>query len=168
MADSHTLKLLLLMRHAEAVEYAPGKGDLERPLTDTGREQASQAGAYLTDQQVTPRTVVCSSALRASETAELLDLTCPITQTATIYNCASDAIRAEIEALPEDIDTALVVGHAPAIPTLAHDLTDEVASEPDAVHAIARGFPPATLVAIELSGPWSELRTGRLRFAARF
>lgn len=168
VADSQTPKLLLLMRHAEAVEYAPGKGDFERPLTEAGREQAARARAYLVDQQIIPRTVVSSSALRASETAELLELTCPVAQTAAIYNSASDAIRAEIEALPEDVDTALVVGHAPGIPSLAHDLIDESASDPEAVRAIAHGFPPATLVAIELTGPWSELRTGRLRFASRF
>lgn len=167
MADSQT-KLLLLMRHAHAVEYAPGKGDFERPLSEAGREQAIQARAYLAEQHVSPGAVVCSAALRATETADLLELTCPITRTEAIYNCSSDAIRTEIGALPEDVDTVLVVGHAPAIPTLAHDLTDESASEPDAARAIARGFPPATLVGIELTGPWSELRTERLRFAARF
>lgn len=168
MADSQTPKLLLLMRHAKAVEYAPGKGDFERPLAEAGREQAARAGAYLIEQQVTPHAVLCSSALRTAQTAELLELTCPIAQTAAIYNSASDAIRDEIEALPEEFETVLVVGHAPGIPSLAHDLTDESASDPDAVRTIERGFPPATLVAIELDGPWSELRTGRLRFAARF
>jgi phosphohistidine phosphatase len=168
VADSQSPKLLLLMRHAEAVEFAPGKGDFERPLTEAGRDQAAQAGAYLMEQQVMPCTVVCSSAMRAAETAELLDLTCPVAPTDAIYNSASDAVRAEIEALPEDFDTVLVVGHAPSIPSLAHDLTDEAASEPAAVQAIRWGFPPSTLVAIEVNGPWSELRSGRLRFAAHF
>ena len=78
MADSQTSKLLLLMRHAHAVEYAPGKTDFERPLSDTGRSQATQAGAYLLEQRVIPHAMVCSAALRAAETAELLELPCPI------------------------------------------------------------------------------------------
>lgn len=156
------------MRHAEAVEFAPGTGDADRPLSENGRDQAGRAAAYLKEHGIEPEKILCSTARRTTETAELLDLGCSIERAELIYNAGSDTIREEIEALSDEVRTVLLVAHAPGIPTLAHDLTDLAVSDPDAIRAIQWGFPPATLVGLEIDGPWSELRPGRLRFAAHF
>jgi phosphohistidine phosphatase len=160
--------MLLLMRHAEAVEFAPGTGDVDRPLSENGRGQASRAAAYLEEKGFEPDKVLCSSARRTTETAELLELGGSIECIEQMYNAGSDTIREEIEALSENVRTVLVVAHAPGIPTLAHHLTDLAVSDLDAVRAIQWGFPPATLVGLEIDGSWSELRPGRLHFAVHF
>lgn len=168
MTEPGSAKLLLLMRHAEAVEFAPGCTDFERPLSESGRGQAERAGAYMAERGLAPELVICSAAERTSETTALLGLNCPIERSEAIYNAGSDTIRGVIETVDADVHTVLVVGHAPGIPSLAHDLADLDRSNADAAQAIHWGFPPATLVVLELDAPWAELTSGRLRLVARF
>lgn len=160
-------RLLLLMRHAEAVNLAPGLGDADRPLTDAGREQARRVGAYLAEHDIRVGTVLCSASARTRETAALLECAAPTQQSEAIYNAGSDTIREVITTVDDEVSVLLVVGHAPGVPTLAHTLTDRAASAPEDVLAIERGFPPATLVGIELAGSWADPTPGRIAFVVR-
>lgn len=154
------------MRHAEAADFAPGLNDADRPLTRRGQDQARRVADELADQGVRIDQVLCSSAVRTRQTLELLEIDAPVTYTSALYNAGSQAIREEIGLLAEDVSVALVLGHAPGVPTLAHDLSDE-RSDPELRERIARGYPTSTLVAIELDGDWDELRSGRLTWAAQ-
>lgn len=157
-------RLLFLMRHAEAVTFAPGLGDIDRPLSTDGREQAGRAGTYLTELGRGIEGVLCSTAVRTKETTALLGLSAPVLHTAEIYNAGSDTIRDLISEVDDSVTTLLVVGHAPGIPTLAHDLSDENVSDAEQLARISRGYPPATLVGIEVKGSWADLRPGRLAY----
>lgn len=155
-------RLLLLMRHAEAVTFAPGLGDIDRPLSDAGRDQARRAGAHLAEQHLGIDLVLCSASARTRETAGLLGLSAPVQASREIYNAGSDTIRELIGEVSDTVTSLLVVGHAPGIPTLAQVLTDQAVSPAERVAAISRGFPPATLVALRLEGSWADLRPGLL------
>ena len=48
------------------------------------------------------------------------------------YNAGTDTLIEAIAALPDDCRTALLVGHAPAVPGLVHELCDEATSHPEA------------------------------------
>lgn len=157
-------RLLFLMRHAEAVTFAPGLGDIDRPLSSDGRDQAGRAGTYLEELGVRIEGVLCSAAVRTKETAGLLGLSAPVRHTTEIYNAGSDTIRELVSEVDDSVTVLLVVGHAPGIPTLAHDLADEQVSDAEALARISRGYPPATLVGIELEGSWADLRPGRLAY----
>ncbi|WP_026927882.1 SixA phosphatase family protein [Granulicoccus phenolivorans] len=159
-------RLLLLMRHAEAADFAPGLDDSDRPLTRRGQDQARAVGAALAEHGVRIDQVLCSSAARTRQTLDLLGVQAPVTFTSELYNAGSQAIREEIGLLADSVSVALVLGHAPGIPTLAHDLSDE-RSDPELRERIARGYPTSTLVAIELDGNWNELRSGKLIWAAQ-
>ncbi|NNG20872.1 histidine phosphatase family protein [Naumannella sp. ID2617S] len=158
---SDTPKLLLLLRHAQAEDFAPGRSDEHRSLTDAGRDQARRVGEFLTEQGIRADRLICSPALRTRQTAELLNQREP-EFVAELYNAGSDTIRGHVTESENSARVVLVVGHAPGVPTLAHDLADEGDSEPTALAAIARGYPTATLSVLEVDGPWSELSRGRL------
>lgn len=153
---------LLLLRHAEAAAVAPGRHDTERPLTDDGLRQASAVGEALRIAGHEPDLVISSSALRTQQTAEALELDAPVQVERRVYNAGSDTILEVLHEVVDEPDTVLVVGHAPGIPALVHDLADPDTSEAAAVAAIDAGYPTATLCRLEFNGPWAELRTARL------
>ena len=66
------MKTLFLLRHAKAQDAAPGSSDLDRTLNERGRQEAQAIGKYLKKQNVTFDLVLCSPAVRARETAELV------------------------------------------------------------------------------------------------
>lgn len=159
-----TPRMLLLLRHAEAATFEPGHGDIDRPLNDEGREQARQVGAWLAEAGTPIDQVLCSAAARTRQTVELLDLSAPVEYTEDLYNAGSDAIREVLATVDDTANTVLVVGHAPGVPTLVHDLADQEATEPEMLHKLSHGFATATLVGIAIEGTWAHPLPGQVTF----
>ena len=61
---------IILMRHGEAVPFAPN--DADRILTPKGKSQATNTGSQLKRGGWSPEAVYCSSLIRAQQTAELV------------------------------------------------------------------------------------------------
>ena len=152
--DEH--RTLLLLRHAQAVDFSPGRGDIDRPLTDAGRSQADHLAEILAEQGMRVDRVLCSAALRTRETAERLNPGVDLELLEDLYNAGSETIERHVAESDPGQRVVLVVGHAPGVPTLAHALADEQTSEPTALESIARGYPPATLAVLEVTGDWAE------------
>jgi phosphohistidine phosphatase len=111
--------------------------------------------------------VLCSSAARARQTLELLQLDDqldPIRMEIAdrFYNADIDTLINAVRELPEDCHVALLIGHAPGVPSLVHELTDPGTSSPEAVAALVSRFPAAALARLEYEGDWSELDSGSL------
>lgn len=151
---------LLLLRHAKAADVAPGRGDAARPLTDSGHAQAAGVAKFLASKEFTVDHILASSAVRTRETAEDLGLDCELELLDAIYNAGSETIAEAIAEIGEEITTLLVVGHAPGIPTLAHELAGS-GSEPGAVQQISTSYPTATVSSLSLDSPWAALADDR-------
>ena len=94
-----------------------------------------------------------------------LDLTLAHDQieiTDVFYNAGSDSLIEAVRALPDDTVTALLVGHAPGLPSVAYELADPSTSDRSAVAAIEHRFPAATLARLEWEGIWSDPDAARL------
>lgn len=115
---------LILIRHAKSDWGDPGLHDHDRPLNARGRVAAPRIGAYLARHDLTPATVLCSTARRTQETwaGIATRLAQPPTPILT---------RAIYEAMPTDILGAIgtaegsplaVIGHNPGIGSLAWSL----------------------------------------------
>ncbi|MEA5119558.1 MAG: histidine phosphatase family protein [Propionicimonas sp.] len=151
---------LYVMRHAQAAAFAAsGGGDSDRPLTGHGREQAQAVGRLLAGAGI--ERLLVSSAARARQTAAELGLAVSPTVIEALYNCPASRIATEVSRLPEYVTAVLVVGHYPGIPGLVHSLADP-ASDRDELGALARLFPPATLVELAVGDPWSQLHRAHL------
>lgn len=158
-ADPNTqeqLRLLVLMRHAEAASRSAA-GDRGRELTGAGRQVAREVGAWLLDQGVRPDVVVVSPSVRTRQTwTELSAAGLPgqdVFSDDALYDADPEHIVESIRAVPEDTGTLLVIGHAPGVPGLAHELESHLRQDADGPH---QGWPPAAVAVVGHRGSWSD------------
>ncbi|RZT26673.1 phosphohistidine phosphatase [Kribbella sp. VKM Ac-2569] len=161
MADPSDLlidRTLVLLRHAKAVppETLP---DLERPLADRGRADASAAGRYLVAQGIEADLVLCSPSKRTRETwkyvAEAGVGAKDVWYDKRIYNGDTDGILDAIHETPAEARTVIVVGHAPGIPWLADELALDGTS-PERVE-LTQKYPTTGLAILHLTTRWADL-----------
>jgi phosphohistidine phosphatase len=160
-------RTLLVLRHAKTEDTRPGSKDSERRLTPDGVRAALEVGDYLRTQGIAVDTVLCSSAVRARQTLDLLKLGDPLDPDRVdiadrFYSAGTDTLINAIRELPEDCSVALLVGHAPGAPGVVYELTDPTTSTPEAVSAIEGRFPAAALAQLEFDGDWTQLDSGSL------
>jgi phosphohistidine phosphatase len=160
-------RTLLVLRHAKTEDTRPGSKDSERRLTPDGERHALEVGDYLRSQGITIDAILCSSAARARQTLELLKLGQQPTQDRVeiadlLYNAGADTLLNAVRELPDDCRVALLIGHAPGVPGLVHEMTDPANSTPEAVAAIESRFPAAALAQLQFEGDWSQIDTGSL------
>lgn len=148
MAPSRTL---VLLRHAEAGASADG-ADFTRPLTARGLAQAQATAAWLVETAAAPEHVWCSSAERTRATlaasASFVG-DAPVDYDDALYAAGLPALLAGVQRFDDDVTSALVVFHNPAVAQAAAVL------EPGPVGAY--GVPPATAVVVRFDGPWAAL-----------
>jgi phosphohistidine phosphatase len=154
-------KTLFLLRHAETEQVRPGGRDHERQLTPHGEAQARALGGWLASQ---PRVdmALCSTAARTRQTLAACAPAAPAEFTDALYNSGSDTILEAIRELSEQVDTALVVGHAPGVPGLVYDLADPGTSNPEAMATIDSRYPAGTVAVLAFDGTWSALASANL------
>lgn len=113
------MRNLLLMRHAKSSWDDPRLDDHDRPLNPRGERDAPRMGVLLRDEGLLPDRIVCSTALRARTTAQMVAQECQIedcvTATADLYHAAADEWCRTIRQLPEYETTILCVGHNPGL-----------------------------------------------------
>lgn len=153
------MKRLLVLRHAKAAAAQAGVDDHDRPLEELGRRQAAAVGRLLREEALVPDGIVCSSALRALETARLAAEACEHDEQPFV----TDRLYAEdvgdwvtlFADLPDSLRTVMIVGHNPGLEDLVEKLTRR-----------AEGLSPASFACIDLPlDSWSDLHArvrGRL------
>jgi phosphohistidine phosphatase len=161
-AVAMTIRTLLLLRHAQTEDIRPGHRDRDRRLTITGEAQAGAVGRFLADGGVAVDRVLCSSAVRTRQTLELVGQSLAVDPARIdvsdrLYSAGTDTLVEAIRELDQASRTALVIGHAPALPGVAYQLADPDSSTPEASAAIADRFPAATLARLQFEGEWPEL-----------
>lgn len=147
----------MLLRHARAEDFRPGFPHHARRLTAAGERQAVELGERMRAERVGVDLVLCSPATRALQTAEALGLPVPIETSDVLVDAGGDEILALVRGLPDDVAHVLLVGHAPTLPAVVHELADPQASDVDALAAIEWRFPPGTLATLRVTGSWSSL-----------
>jgi len=117
--SDHTL---LLQRHAKA-EHVPGKDDIERELTAKGRRDAAAAGEWLTQQSIEVGLVLCSTAVRATQTwqaaASAGAQAEKVRYDDRLYDAGVGTLLDVVQEVEDTAGVVLLVGHAPGIPAFA-------------------------------------------------
>ena len=157
------MKSLLILRHAEALPAGPQLPDPERPLTEAGTAQARAVGTALAARAIPLPKVVCSSAVRARQTAlgvlEGGQYEAEIEVSERFYNAPGEAMLAAMQSWRGDAERALLVAHVPGVAELTSMLTTEHLD-------LAVIFQTATLAEVYLDiDEWPEIDygTGALR-----
>src|SRR6185295_20176694 len=66
------MKTLFLLRHARAENPASGSKDFDRALDERGKKEAQAAGIFIKQLNLKFDQILCSTAVRARETTDLL------------------------------------------------------------------------------------------------
>jgi phosphohistidine phosphatase len=134
------MKTLLLLRHSKAENAAPGSSDIDRALNERGRNEAQAMGTFIRKQNLTFELVLCSPALRARETAELVlaaaEITANVRYDQRIYEASPRQLLEVISEVEEDKSAVLLVGHNPGMEELLRALTGN--GEPMATGTLAK------------------------------
>jgi phosphohistidine phosphatase len=170
------LRYLWVLRHGKAARSAPaGGGDKERPLTARGRRDATALGHRLgagvgvfgLDDVPLPQVVLCSSAVRTRQTADLvleaMGGNLPLESLHSLYGANPDTVLGYLRELDDNFASAMLVGHNPTVYELAFELLarswDGDGQEAgDRLILRNHGFSTCSLAVIGLpAGSWSDL-----------
>ncbi len=125
------MKTLYLLRHADTVPADPTRvSDHERALSPQGNADALAVGRYMRMYALYPDLVLNSSAVRTTQTAQLVlkELAngnvskIPARSDSELYQASPAKIISEIHAVAPSVQRLLVVGHNPGIADLAFTL----------------------------------------------
>ncbi len=147
------MKTLILMRHAKAVQADGLQTDFERSLNERGKEDATEMGKRLLDKKLIPDLVICSAAKRTTKTAKIVAEQLSynehnIQKEFELYNCTVDEALNVIRRVNDECKTVVLVGHNPAITSLAGYLTNE----------LIEGLPTAGQACIQFKGiSWKQV-----------
>ena len=148
---------LILMRHAKSSWADPNVGDHDRPLNARGRRAATLVGGHLRHARLRLDLVLCSSATRARQTLELLDVAsnAEVLVEDQLYGADAMALLVRLRKVPAAVGSLLVIGHNPGLEDLVSMLIGDNG-------ALGEGFPTAAVADFGLSIPtWKELDSGR-------
>jgi len=149
-------RTLVLMRHAKSA-YPDEVADHERPLAPRGTREAGLAGEWLRANLPAIDLVLCSTATRARETLACTGVDAPQRYVQRFYGAAPGAVIEEINRVPDEVKTLLVVGHEPTTSSVAIILAGGDGTDTAAVDRIARKFPTSGLAVLRVSGGWDDL-----------
>ena len=136
------MKTLMLLRHAKSSWDDPDLADHDRPLNERGQRDARRIGRVIAERGITPDTVICSTALRALQTAEAVKeaagFTVEIIFDPRIYEASTGRLIEVVGGMTDEAGTGLLVGHNSGMETLVHRLTGRLEPMPTAALAVIR------------------------------
>lgn len=158
--NGRVTKRLFLLRHAKSSWGDPHLSDHDRPLAPRGRRAAKRIAAYMKEKGFEPSIVLCSSALRARQTLEIITPALPthakIEIEPGLYQAGSEELLTHLRSIPPEAPSVMLIGHNPAMQDLLLTLL------PDGAHvqSIRKKFPTAAIAVLDALADWEHLRPG--------
>jgi len=155
------MKTLLLMRHAKSAWSDPRLDDHDRPLNKRGERAAKTMADHLAHHAPRPDLILCSTAMRTRQTlAAVLDRLGPprpaISLTSNLYLASKEALLAQLQAMPDDMNVVLLIAHNDGIGELAALLAGTGPS--DALARLREKYPTGALTILQPGQTrWSDL-----------
>jgi phosphohistidine phosphatase len=148
-----------LLRHAKSSWDDPELPDHARPLAKRGRKAVALLREHFREAGVAPDLVLCSSAVRATQTLEGvregLPAGVPVEIDRGLYGADAGALLSRLRALSEDVGSVMLVGHNLAIEELAAELAG--GGDADALARMAAKYPTGGVATLGFEGTWREL-----------
>ena len=133
------MKTLFLLRHAKASGTDESTPDFARPLKRRGKRAATAVGQYLKTKITVPELLLCSTAVRARDTVEILlkaaKWTTEVRYDQRIYEASGLRLAEVICQIDNDRKVAMLVGHNPGLEELLLLLTSATEEVPTAAVA---------------------------------
>ena len=120
---------LYLLRHAKSSWKDSSLRDFDRPLKGRGRDAAKQIGKRLASEKPEPEVVICSPAARTRETAKIVlkhaKFKVDVSFDERIYEASLRDLLQVVADIPDDKQTAMMIGHNPGFEELVAYLSGE-------------------------------------------
>jgi phosphohistidine phosphatase len=164
------VKNILLLRHAKSTWNIPGQNDHDRSLNERGERAARTMATHIVTKAPRPDLILCSTAMRTRQTLAALVTALaspapPISLEKQLYLASESELLERLQALPEDVATALLIGHNEGIGELAVGLAGQGPAE--ALQRLQEKYPTGALAILALGqGPWSALAPGSCELLA--
>lgn len=157
---------LLLLRHAKSAWDQPGLEDHERDLAPRGVKAAKRMGRAMRDQGLVPDLALCSTAVRARRTWELvtaaLGREVPSRHIDELYLAPAGRLLEIVRRQPKACRRLLLVAHDPGMQALAVQLAGE--GEAELLEQLRAKLPTGALARITFDGDdWKTVAAGRGR-----
>ena len=128
------MKTLFLMRHAKSSWKDDNLADHERPLKKRGKKDIKLIAKELKKSDLVPDLILCSSAVRAKETADLmaeaLDYKGKIKTSDKLYMGEPQNYVEALNDVKEKIQSVMIVGHNPGLEAYLQIIDGEIESMP--------------------------------------
>ena len=128
------MKKIYLMRHAKSSWKDEKLSDHERPLKKRGIKDAKHMAQMLESKEYIPQRIICSTAERAVQTADVFAKACDykkeITYSDKLYMAEVKDFYEVLKDLPDKVSSVMLIGHNPGMEAFLQVLTKKVESLP--------------------------------------
>ena len=166
------MRSLHLLRHAKSDWSDPSLRDFDRPLNKRGRKAAPRIAAEMREFGLAPELVLCSSAVRARQTWDLVvgplyggDDGRPqeVRFSRSLYLASPAKLLELIQRVESGFSSLLIIGHNPGMEHLADQLAGPE-SDPLLLQTLREKYPTAALACFELDiAEWSQVAPGQAK-----
>ncbi|GGL87763.1 phosphoglycerate mutase [Streptomyces fumigatiscleroticus] len=156
------LRRLVVLRHAKSA-WPEGAPDHERPLAPRGRRDAPAAGRALAEADCLPDLALCSTAVRARQTWELVSAQWgtppPVRHDPRLYAAGVADLLEVVHEVSAEVETLLLIGHNPGLADLVLELAWDGLD--DALEQVRVKFPTSAVAVLAWHGTtWRALDRG--------
>jgi phosphohistidine phosphatase len=161
------MRRLIIMRHSKAEKV--GQTDHARKLSARGRRDATEAGRFLRERGQLPELALVSTSQRTRETWSAVCAGLGSEPEAwferSLYDEGPAAVVELVAGVDPGVQTVMVIGHNPAMSSVASALSDESA-EPALEEALADGLSTSALACFDVPVDWDDVNARRLRLTS--
>ena len=152
----------MLLRHAKSSWDDATLEDHDRPIQDKGRGRAANLASWMDDRGIGCDLVLCSTALRTRQTLEVVLPVLGGPQVRfepSIYEADAQTLLALLNAVGEEFERVLVIGHDPGLQLLAIRLA--MTATGDALERLKRKYPTSAFALLSMGeANWAALAPG--------
>lgn len=155
------VKTLFLLRHAKSSWDFPELRDVERPLNTRGKQDAPLMGQWIKEHFAPPQLIISSHSVRTlatiSKVAHELGVKGKEVRTdEKLFHASAAMIRKVMQAVSEEVESLMLVGHNPGFTDFANSLCPK--------HAV-ENIPTCGLYVVRFhSNSWKEATSGTAEF----
>lgn len=152
------MRTIILLRHGKSSWSDPTLADLDRPLAPRGERASRRIAKYIRQKKIRPALVLYSPSLRTRQTLEAIESSLGkrsvVELEPQLYAASEGELLRRLQALPESVDSVMLIGHNPGL----HDVAVVLASAGAELERLKAKFPTAALATLALPNTtWSEL-----------
>lgn len=137
-----TMKTLLILRHAKSSWDDPTIDDHNRPLNPRGLKTTPLMGRLVKEKNLVPDLILCSTALRALQTAQLIADSSgykdEIRMIRDFYPGDTDSYIKALDSQDAELTSIMIIGHNPGLESFLEHLTGRKEIMPTAALAQVR------------------------------